>query len=162
MCCFVFIELRNWRLHWPSKGSELHESVVRRYILSTSSLLGLVPQETTSGMCFACLLPELRKARIGKIPLSATDQLIPYWACGQSLRPTRVTTTLTSTSNQTSPECKRVQSIGREGNQRIQKRNHSSILPNRVVNICSSCLHLFKIKNFEPSPASPPGKKSQG
>ena len=33
-----------------SKGSELHESVVCRYILSTSSLLGLVPQETTSGM----------------------------------------------------------------------------------------------------------------
>jgi len=32
-----------------SKGSELHESVVCRYILS-SSLLGLVPQETTSGM----------------------------------------------------------------------------------------------------------------
>ena len=30
-----------------SKGSELHESVVCRYILSTSSLLGLVPQETT-------------------------------------------------------------------------------------------------------------------
>ena len=24
-------------------------------------------------LCFACLLPELRKARIGKIPLSATD-----------------------------------------------------------------------------------------
>ena len=33
-----------------SKGSELHESVVCRYILSTSSLLGLVPQETTFGM----------------------------------------------------------------------------------------------------------------
>ena len=32
--------------------------------------------------------PELRKARIGKIPLSTTDQLIPYWACGQSLRGT--------------------------------------------------------------------------
>ena len=33
-----------------SKGSELHESVVCRYILSTSSLLGLVPQETTFGV----------------------------------------------------------------------------------------------------------------
>ena len=33
-----------------SKGSELHESVVCRYILSTSSLLGLVPQETTFGL----------------------------------------------------------------------------------------------------------------
>jgi hypothetical protein len=57
-------------------------------------------------LCFACLFLELRKARIGKIPLSTTDQPIPYWAYGQSLRPTRVTTTLTSTSNQTSPECK--------------------------------------------------------
>jgi hypothetical protein len=33
-----------------SKGSELHESVACGYILSTSSLLGLVPQEGTSGV----------------------------------------------------------------------------------------------------------------
>ena len=33
-----------------SKGLELHESVVCRYMLSTSSLLGSVPQEVTFGV----------------------------------------------------------------------------------------------------------------
>ena len=47
MCVALF--LLNYEIG-ASKGSELHESVVCRYILSTSSLLGLVPQETTSGM----------------------------------------------------------------------------------------------------------------
>ena len=48
MCVALF--LLNYEIG-ASKGSELHESVVCGYILSTSSLLGsVVPQEATFGL----------------------------------------------------------------------------------------------------------------
>ena len=47
MCVALF--LLNYEIG-ASKGSELHESVVRGYILSTSSLLGLVSQDATFGL----------------------------------------------------------------------------------------------------------------